>query len=227
MPSIYRISRTNSLVQAMVMQGRLSLRELKRVYRKKCKETHPDVSEQDSRAFQQLQEEYQEAARLLLEIGDTFSALETKGKNSWQLDIRAAFYSSLQRYTASGMHSHRVRLKPELKVRNTKILEEVFYWGSLYDSEFPAVFRNYNQVYYQRFKEWKKNEQLVKARKIFLMGLRNATDYSRNRTEGSKRTAVSLLQDALYILERTENTPFSGPLAAFARWLLDDVQKNT
>lgn len=211
----------NTLLRILHSGEDFTLPALKRLYRILCKRTHPDLAG-NTEKFQTLQLEYEEALQYL-------EALQDYRQHLGNMDIqelRRSLYMSLHQYTVSGLHSFRIRLKPELKSRNTAIIRDVLYWANLYDSRLVPIFARYNQFTFQNFVEWERDRFFRKGRRLFLQGLRSAFEFQRSNSHKALRTALSYLKDAEYILNLLGRNPVSSTVFDFAHWLASDLVRH-
>jgi hypothetical protein len=216
----------NIFIRQMIAVGDISSEQLKKLYRKLVKETHPDANKmrRDGRAFQCIQAAYEEAAASLETVKEMYLS---SGKVIYDSEgLRRIFYDSLQHYTAAGLHSFKVRLKPELQARNKLIVKDVLFWSSFYDPLFTNIFLEYNKVYFRRFSEWKKEKAFIKARRFFLRGLQSCFDYEKRGTAAAFRTANSYINDTIFLLQLDSETPHSCAILDFADWLKKDLKLN-
>lgn len=212
----------NSVIIRLIREGRdISEVELKKVYRQLCKETHPDLTKSDGLEFQNLQQEYELARKCLKELRQ---AIKSRKKDSQIIityeQIEKKFFESLKYYTISGLHSAKLRRKPELKVRNSAILKEVLYWANLYDPDFYNLFLEYNRVYFRVFKDVKKEQKFYLGRKLFLQGLRHFFDYYENRLQGTYNTTLRCFHDSFSILRFTSADHPTLVIMKFIQWLI-------
>jgi hypothetical protein len=212
------IIRKNSIVQRLIGGGKITREQLKKIYRTLSKLTHPDLKHEDDRQFIRLHEEYEEALA-------HWDALRTRlaGEDGSTIDIRTLFYGSLRHYLAAGLYSQRVRLRPDIKKRNEMVMREVLSWARLYNPAFMTVFLDFNKSHLRRYLEWSKRDALARARKIFIMGFRNAVDYQYSCNAQSLRTADSFFTDCLRLLETIAPSAASRALAGLARWFREEL----
>lgn len=224
----------NSIIQRLISEGKdLSLNELKKTYRRLCKETHPDITKKDSSDFQQLQSEYEIAKKSLQQIKDYYKAMQlNQGNQSNKIDIiisreqiKKKFYDSLHHYTVAGLHFTRLRRKPSLKARNSTILKQVFYWGNLYDPEFCAIFKEYNKIHFRSFYNRKQEERYYTGKKLFVQGLRHMFDLLKTSTNGTYKTTVRYFHDSLYVLGHAGHNSSTVALIKFLYWVIKELEK--
>jgi hypothetical protein len=222
MANIEKIIQSNSIVKRLIVEGDLSPENLKRVYRRLCKITHPDLQKQDSIEFIQLKDEYEEAKEI---FEDLKAYLIQKGNTSLleEDDVRRMFYAGLRHYMAAGLYSLRMRIRPEMKKRNELILREVLYWAKLYKPTFIKVFLEYNKAYLKRYVDWQRRDNLAKAQKVFLFGFRDILSYEENRSPRALKASRSYFLDCVSILESTPPTPAGLAVHQFAMWFLDEL----
>jgi hypothetical protein len=223
MANIETIIQHNSLVKRLIAEGNLSEEYLKKIYRRLCKITHPDLKKQDSVEFIRLKAEYEEAKE---HVGELKTYLIEK-ENTNVLgdgDIRRMFYASLKHYLAAGLDSMRIRIKPEIKKRNELILREVLYWAKLYKPSFIPVFLEYNRAYLRRFSEWQKRESLSKARRLFLFGFRESIRYEDTHSPRALYAARSYFSDCQSVLEILTPSAHGRAVAGFALWFSGELE---
>lgn len=222
MLTVETIIRTNSIVQRLIGGGTITREQLKKIYRTLCKSTHPDLRHKDDREFIRLHAEYEQA---LEHWEDLHSRLTGANGDSTMTtaDIRAHFYSALRHYLAAGLYSQRVRLRPDIKKRNGLVLREVLTWANAYNPAFVSVFLDYNKSHLRRYLEWNKRDNLARARKIFVMGFRNAVDYQYQRSPQALRTADSFFADCLSVLGTVTPSAASQAIGNMACWFREEL----
>lgn len=214
---------SNSIIKRMVAEKDMSEKSLKKIYRRLCKITHPDLKNVNSDEFVLLQNEYEEAKKYLNQLKVYFSSYGINPMLSRE-EIKKQFYLSLKHYTIAGLHCVRIRIKPEIRRRNALILKEVLFWAKLYNSEFIPIFLKYNRAYFRRFNQWKKRNLFMLAQRQFQRGLRFCFDYVTGGNTRTFHTTVSYLKDAIYNLQFADHDSITVSLLDFAQWLLNDVQ---
>ena len=224
MNTITKVLQNNTIVKRLIAEGELSQSHLKKVYRELCKHAHPDLKNRDSVEFIQIQEEYEQAKKHLCEIKKIFNKSEDSHPFLSVNDIRKQFYQSLYHYTAAGMHSVRVRIKPEIRKRNTTLLQQVLYWAKFYNPAFIDIFLKYNKAYFRRFHNWQKKDKFVKAQRLFLRGLRDCFDYERNGNIRTYRASQSFLEDAVSNLKLANQDSLSLSLLEYAEWMMQELK---
>ena len=231
-----QVAQTNSIIRKLISGGEISESELKRIYRNLCKETHPDLCGGEKDKFLKLQADYKEAITYIESLKQNYKdhenvslfqfyyKKEADNLNHENINPRLAFYDSLYRYTASGLHSARIRIKPELRERNISIISEVINWARFYDPVFIKLFIEYNKNHLRRFNEWLIEKKFVQAKNLFLKGLANFFTFQQQGLPGAQRTSQSYIEDAIYNLEQLNLTPPQQAVLNFCFWLKDELQ---
>ena len=213
----------NRLLAELLVSGEeLSETELKRVYRRLCKLTHPDLTGKDGREFTRVNEEYQEARKYISRLDKSFGPGRAKLPRG-RLDPGLALFVSLLYYTTSGLHSTRVRLKPALKARNRLVIERVVRWAEIYDPEFIPVFIAYNKSWLIRFTDRETRIRLRRAKRLFLSGLNFFFDYKIRGYGVARKVCVSYLKEASFEFLGIDREQVRGAFIDFIRWLLKEM----
>lgn len=214
----------NSLLKKLFTIKQFDEENLKMIYRKLCKRTHPDLNGGKSDKFLKVKEEYEEAMSFLKKM---------KGYNIEGADFdieelmnpRHAFMQSFYYYHVAGLHSIKVRLKNELKERNREIIRKVIFWANLYDRSFIPIFLEYNRSYLLSFNMWRTDKMFEVGRKHFLTGISWFFDYQRYGLDSYRRVTKSFLDDALFELNNLESTPYRSSIIDIIYWLLEELEK--
>jgi len=222
MLTIDTIIRTNSIVQRLIGGGTITREQLKKIYRTLCKSTHPDIRHKDDREFIRLHAEYEQALEYWHDLHSRLTG--ARGVSTMTpADVRSHFYGALRHYLAAGLYSQRVRIRPDIKKRNELVLREVLTWANAYQPAFINVFLDFNKSHLRRYLEWNKRDNLARARKIFVMGFRNAVDYQYQRSPQALRTADSFFADCLSVLETVTPSAASQAIESIARWFREEL----
>ncbi|HEQ71884.1 MAG TPA: hypothetical protein ENN69_05295 [Spirochaetia bacterium] len=224
MAAIEKIVRKNSLVKRLIAEGDLSEEHLKKIYRRLCKITHPDLIKEDSAEFIRLREEYEEARENFREL-KLYLTNREEASVLGEDDIRRLFYESLRHYLAAGLHSVRMRIKTDIKTRNELILREVSSWANLYKPSFVLPFLEYNKAYLRRFEEWQKQKYPPNAQYLFRYGLYNIIDFAMSGSPQALRAARSFFSDSLAEAEKLPRSPATDPLRKLDRWFLEELEE--
>lgn len=213
----------NSIVKRLIVEGDISAVQLKKIYRRLCKMTHPDLQKEDGAEFILLKEEYEEA---LANLDALKSHLGTNADSSVlsPVDIRRMFYDALRHYLAAGLSSVRMRIKTDVKARNELILREVVSWANLYKPSFIPVFLEYNKAYLRRFADWQRRDNLLKAQKLFLSGVYNITDYQTNNSPQALRAGRSFFSDCFNYLDSLAPSIAVNALRGIAVWFSGEME---
>ncbi len=226
---------SSDIIRELLRQGRLDAGGLKAAYRRLSKQAHPDLTGRDGSAFVRLQGDYEEAREYLRRLSSAlpdagcdpeagqFSPTTVLEELGLPVDSepRAALYASLYRYTVAGLHDHRARSR--LGRRGRRIIRTVLYWAALYAPGFVAVFVEYNKVHAIRYQTYLSNRRIVAARRMFLRGLHWALQYQDRGRWTACRAAADRLAEALVLLGEAAEKPGLEAMAAFASWLLEEL----
>lgn len=223
MIAIGTLIQKNSIVKRLIAEGDISLVQLKRIYRRLCKMTHPDLKKEDGAGFIRLKEEYEEALAHIDALKMHLSGY-AEGSGLGEADIRRMFYDALRHYLAAGLSSARMRIKTDVKARNELILREVVYWANLYKPSFIPVFLDYNKTYLRRFTEWDRRDNLGQAQKLLVRALYNTTDYESSKSPQALRAVRSYLSDCFEYLEILAPSVAVKALRAIAAWFSGEIE---
>jgi len=214
---------TNRLISELLFTGsELTESELKRVYRGLCKKTHPDLTGKDGSEFSKVHEEYQDAKRYISRLDRFFGPGKAKLPKG-RLDPGQALFISLLHYTASGLHSTRVRLKPALKARNRHVIERVIRWAEIYDPSFIPVFIAYNKSWLIRFTDRETRIRLKRAKQLFIKGLNFFFDYKLRGNAVAEKLCLSYLKEACFEFLSLDHKQVRESFIDFSRWLLKEI----
>ncbi len=206
---------TNPFIRRLIADGEVSEASLKRLFKRQVKAAHPDLTGGGSAEFIILKRDYEEALRILRE--HPVRSSEPAG------DPRRSFYASLLRYTAAGLHSERVRVKPELRDRNESLIRQVFDAALAYSPDFVPIFSEYTAVSPRTFAEWQQGKKTRGVRRCLSFGLHWFFDYQQGGSERARRTAVSFLRDAQDAADRLPPEAGISSIGKLARWLLNEL----
>ncbi|MBN1524981.1 MAG: hypothetical protein JW904_10880 [Spirochaetales bacterium] len=220
MSDVQSLIQKNTMLKRLIAEGNLSPENLKKLYRHLSKLSHPDIKKEDSAEFIQLTDEYEEAMSNLERIKSYLMQRGPAGDVLDAEDIQRMFFSSLRHYLAAGMNSQRMRIRADVRKRNDLILREIVYWAKLYDPAFIPVFLNYNKTYLRRFTEWKKRDEIMRAKKLFYFGFHDTIKYEENRSRRALAAAQTNLKECLEILAMHSSNPFAKAMQDCAAWFL-------
>jgi len=221
MTSLENLLTKNTLVQRLLLEGEISLVRLKKIYRRMCKLTHPDLQKRSSQDFIQLREEYEEAKAHLETLARHFASSPLKPGSP---EIRRLFYEALRHYLAAGLSSARMRIRSEVKLRNQLILREVLNWAKLYKPSFIEPFVQYNRIYLRRFTDWQKQDDLKKAQRLLVYGMYNTIDYVLTASPQALRAVRSYLADCLGYLRFTSNSLAGQAILGLRAWFAAEIE---
>lgn len=213
--------------------------QLERVYRRLILHVHPDHRDGDGDLFLYLQEQFsnlrEEHRRrrsiTLLEAGlDPHEIARDLGFTR-PLSPRESLYLALYRFRNLGLTSWRVRVRPALRKRNSRVIRTVLYWGRRYDEEsantvlFVAAFQAFLR-YPGRFLLGEKQAALYfLVRRTMLRGLDWLLLYQEKGRPATATIAGDTLRYALRLSEPHKNErPFLA-LMEVARWMLGELEE--
>lgn len=213
----------NSLLRKLFSIKQVDEENLKVLYRKLCKKTHPDLNGGRSEDFLKVKSEYEQALDFLKKMkGFKFEHIESEETSP--LNPRLGFIRAFYYYHAVGLHSIKIRLKEELKERNREIMKRVIHWANLYDRSFIPIFLNYNRSYLLTFNMWRNDKVFKVGREHFLTGLSWFFDYQRIGTDSYHRVTASYLDDALCEMHNMESTPYRAAIIEMLKWLVEELK---
>lgn len=212
---------SNILLIELFSRQDINEQELKRIYRQFCKKTHPDRIGGTGDGFIRIQKEYKEALRYLNRLNRYVNAdISFNGK----IDPRRALYSALLHYTAAGLHSMRMRLRPALRSRNISIVKKVIEWAEIYDPPFIRFFLEYNRMYVNSFTEWKSRKKFRHVKRLFRQGLHFFFDYQFRSKLNAGRISLSYFKDAESRLELLKPGAYRNAVLSFTRWFISELE---
>jgi hypothetical protein len=212
----------NDLLVELFSSGVLSEDELKKIYRKHCKRTHPDLTGSDGREFIKIQKEYKEALVVLARL-HKHGHFDGPVSSSTLLSPSMALYASLHHYTTAGLHSARVRLKASLKTRNKQIIREVIECAGHYDPDFIPIFTAYNRIFIPKFLEREMRKRLHEASWLFRAGLNAFFDYKLHGDGWARRRCASFLDSTLQVLSQMDRGEARKALTSFTLWIIKEA----
>lgn len=221
MSSLENLLTKNTLVQHLLAEGEISLARLKKIYRRLCKLTHPDLQQGSSQDFIQLREEYEEAKANLESLAHHFTASHLKPSSH---EFRKLFYEALRHYLAAGLSSARMRIRSQVKLRNQLILREVLNWAKLYKPSFIEPFVQYNRIYLRRFTDWQRQDDLKKAQRLLLYAMYNTIDYVLTASPQALRAVRSYLADCLGYLRFSTKSMAGQAILALRAWFAAEIE---
>ena len=204
---------TNSILKHLIASGDFSEAALKRIFKRLSKKTHPDLTGARGEPFIRLKEEYEEAENFLRKYRRKLDLSRS--------ELRKALFESLEHYTASGLHSQRVRLRPELNERNRALIRRTLDLAQLYDSDFARIFERYSVPLPRSYGDWKREKSLRAATGLFISGLNAFLNFQQTGSPLPKRMAESYLSECLASLQTGDK---GGSVADFTRWLVSELE---
>ena len=222
---------TNEIVRELISSGKISESDLKAIYRRLSKKTHPDITGKGSSDFLRIKNEYEEARSYLKKIKGgiylktNFSPTKVIIESGYRRPIepRSALYIALYRYSVLGLYSYKIRSKPELHNRNLEIIRTVIYWAHLYDPDFISIFIGYNKQYAIHYHEYLYNKKIVRGRRLFIKGLRWFLDYQDQGRRSACEIACEQLNASRSELKNAIVGPLRKSILLFAEWLLNEL----
>lgn len=187
---------------------------LKKIYRERSKQTHPDTPTGSAEAFHQLRVNYEEALAWLAAGPD-----ETVPP----ADPPELFYTALEEYTLKGFHTQKARERESLKPHFLKLTADMKRAARFID---PALYRtivSYSQPQaVPAFEGRDTVKRYQEARKAFQDGLSWLFQFRRDRFPSALRVALSFFRDAAAKLMEEPANPTVKALADFARWFVSE-----
>ena len=216
----------NKLLSLFIKGGEISIPALKKIYRKLCLSLHPDVIEDEENnegiKFIELNKQYEEILTSFPELRSQLDNVRTNIQYSESGNVKKDFYFILNRYTALGLHSPRVRLREQLKKRNTKIVNQILQVSRLYSPDFIPCFNKFNSIVFHSFSSQRIERMHKKLKEKLLLGIFNAVDYIENEIESSKRTALSYFKDIRYM--PIPESDYGTAVYELADWFYKDLE---
>ena len=195
----------NRLIDQLQKEGTLSLDALRNLYRSLALKCHPDVTRQSDTQFIQLQSEYEDAVRQLLEKRDFGSEL-SRGERAHE-DPRTAFLRTLYLYSI-------VYDRPYWKDIFAMLLRS----AQLYHRIIGDLISQYGRTFSKRTENWKTESTLREAHNCLILAIKQLGSYFENDVDPNKRLLDSyideLLEKAKHLDSETEDC-----LNAFGRYL--------
>jgi len=215
------INTENQILKELITLNDFSEKTLKKIYRRLSKKFHPDLSNKSGDEFVKLQKDYEEAKEFIKNL--KFDVSFVKDNDKENIDPRAEFYDKLYYYTVSGLHSIKIRIKPKLKERNDKIIEQVLYWAEKYNPLFIPIFKEYNKIFFIPLNEMEVAKKIYRAQKLMIKGLYFFFDYQKNGLESYKNIAISYIEDSLYELKLLDYSDYQKSIVDFAEFILKEL----
>ena len=206
----------NRLIREMLKDKGITSDNLKKIYRALCKKTHPDITGKNGNEFINLQREYEEARKYVVE----FEGLSAEKI----LKPRYFLYKNLRDYVSYGLFSSRIRKHPVLKQRNEALLTEIIKLANLYSKEFMKIFLEYNRVHIKKLNEWSTEKKIKNAKRLFLSGINCFLDYEGNGNILSYRASKSYLYDCICELKLIGKGHTQNMLNDFCVWILKELE---
>ncbi|MBN1798465.1 MAG: hypothetical protein JW822_07800 [Spirochaetales bacterium] len=215
------------LIEKLLTTGKFSERELKRIYKILCKNTHPDLTGKDHASFIKVQDVYQDAlTRFSTDTPvnkadfDPYKVIYDTGF-SGTLSPRACLYICLYRYNAHDLYSFKIRTKASLQERNMLIMRSVLYWAARYDQDFIKIFVDLNTNIFRDIKTIKTIRQYSMARRLFIQGMDLFFQYQEKGRPSSKKVAEEKLFRSIQLLYAIDNQ--DNPMVPLAEWLIGEL----
>jgi hypothetical protein len=221
----------NRILKELIASKNFTEKEAKKIFRKYSKMIHPDITKTDTNEdFINLKKEFEEALvviknPLLVEniLKEETPSLENEKINTF--NIRKMLYEFLELYVILGIYSQKIRIKPELKERNEKIIKKIITISKDYDDNFAILFEKFNSLYFQSFEEWYEERQLKNAKKLFINGIRKFLEYQNTGSVTCLRMAMSYLNDAYYEYEHRARSEYHENVIKLIEWFLTELDK--
>jgi hypothetical protein len=174
----------NRLIDQLQREGTLSLDALRNLYRSLALKCHPDVTKQSDNQFIQLQSEYEDAVRQLLEKRDFRSEL-SKGEREHEVP-RTAFLRTL--YLYSIVYDRRYR---------KDIFALLLRSAQLYHRIIGDLINQYGRTFSKRTENWKAESAFKDAHNCLILAIKQLGSYFENDVDPNKRLLHSYIDELL------------------------------
>ncbi|MCG8571538.1 MAG: hypothetical protein MJB14_15490 [Spirochaetes bacterium] len=214
-------SNHNRILKSLISGRNISEKQLKKIYHYLCLQTHPDLTGKDGKEFIEIQKEYQQACMYFNKLKDFVK--EGEIDPSRLKNPRHELLLNLYHYTIAGLHSVKIRMKPELKSRNAKIIKSILFWAKWYDKNFITIFIDYNKPQFKCFKQWQSEKEHKVIRKQFLYSLYHFFQYQKTGSQSKYEAAKINLCDTLDMIQiNSKNSLIT--LERMVNWFLKEIE---
>ncbi len=213
----------NLLLAEFIKGGELSREALKRAYRKMCLEAHPDLNSNANYDFVSLQKDYEEMLDSFEDLTNHLISIRSRTLKYTFSDLKKDFYSTLKEYIVFGLYSPRVKIRPDLKERNEKIVRKLIYLASRYDPSFIEPFNMFNSISIHSFQSQRIERMNKKLKSTFLHGVHLVIDHMRMNEERTKRAALSYLKDIKYM--PVPENQLGKSIWELSEWFIKELDK--
>ncbi|TVR70058.1 MAG: hypothetical protein EA427_06770 [Spirochaetaceae bacterium] len=212
--------------------------QLDRVYRRLILQVHPDHRQGDGELFLYLQEQFSSLRaehRRRRSISMLEADLDPHGIArdlgiTRTLTPRESLYIGLYRFRSLGLTSWKVRVRPALRKRNSRVIRTVLYWGRRYDEgadhavPFVPAFQTFLRNPGQFLLAEHQATLYFLVRRTMLRGL----DWLILYQERGRPATGTIAGDTLRYAHRLaashgEERPFSA-LLGMIRWMLEELE---
>jgi hypothetical protein len=207
--------------------------KLDRVYRRLILQVHPDHREGDGELFLYLKQQFdtlrEETTRrrctLMLERDlDPYRIAVDLGITR-DLEPREALYVALYRFRSLGLATWRVRVRPSLRERNSRIIRTVLYWGRRYDERFVDAFQELLRNPGQFLLAEHTAPLYFLVRRTMLRGMDGLIRFQDRGRPATASIARDTLKYALLLASSREGDRFFDALTGMVRWMLEELEK--
>lgn len=195
----------NTLIDQLQKEGTLSLDALRSLYRSLALKCHPDVAKQSDNEFIQLQSEYEDAVRQLLERHDYRKEL-SKGERANE-DPRTTFLRTLYLYSI-------VFDRPYWKDIFTALQRSAY----AYHRTIGELVDQYAKAFGNKTENWKTDGPAKDAHNCLILAIKQLGSYFENNVYPHKRLLVSYI-DELQEKARHLDKETANCLNSFGRYL--------
>lgn len=221
------------ILECLRSDPQLELSRLDRVYRKLILRVHPDHHDGDTELFLFLKQQFDtlkaETTRrkctLMLEQDlDPYRVAIDLGITR-ELEPREALYIALYRFRSLGLATWRIRVRPALRERNSRIIRTMLYWGRRYDQRFVDVFQEFLRNHGQFLLAEHTAPLYFLVRRTMLRGMDGLIRYQDRGRPATASIARDSLRYALLLASAREGDRFFDALSGMARWMIEELEK--
>lgn len=211
----------------------LNPERIERVFRRLVLQVHPDHRHGDGELFLYLQEQFEtlrretlkrRATNILESDLDPYRLARDLGITR-TLTPREALYVGLYRFRGLGLTSWRIRVRPDLRARNSRIIRTILYWGRRYDEHFVPAFQELLRHPGRFLLSEHQASLYFLVRRTMLRGLDWLVLYQERGRPATGEIARDTLQYALSAAaSRKSDLPFAA-LVGMIEWMLAELEQ--
>lgn len=200
----------NRLIEHLKYEDSLTLDALRQLYRTLALKCHPDVTKESGNTFVQLQLEYEDAVRQILNRQGTHRKAIVRRMGAGG-DPRSAFLRTLYLYAIVHDRSHWKDIDRAL-----------FASAEAYGGSAEAVIRQYRKAFVDKPGSWRGTGPAATAHERLLLAIRQLGCYYENDIYPNKRLLLSYIGELAALSEKLDAEKRSCVLA-FGQYLKEEA----